>query len=106
MANFGRFGGMGNMQQMMKQAKQMQESMKKAQEELENSEVEGTAAGGIVTVKLSGKKKLLSINIKPEAVDPDDVEMLEDLIMAAFNEAFEKADELYAQKMGMFSGLL
>lgn len=108
MGNFGRFGGMGgmNMQQMMKQAKQMQESMKKAQEELENAEVEGAAAGGMVVVKLNGKKKLLSINIKLEAVDPDDVEMLEDLIMAAFNEAFEKADELYAQKMGMFSALL
>jgi DNA-binding YbaB/EbfC family protein len=108
MGNFGRFGGMGgmNMQQMMKQAKQMQESMKKAQEELENAEVEGAAAGGMVVVKLNGKKKLLSISIKPEAVDPDDVEMLEDLIMAAFNEAFDKADELYAQKMGMFGALL
>ncbi|HEY8390559.1 MAG TPA: YbaB/EbfC family nucleoid-associated protein [Clostridia bacterium] len=106
MGNFGRFGGMGNMQQMMKQAKQIQESMKKAQEELENSEVEATSGGGMVTVKLSGMKKLISITIKPEAVDPDDVEMLEDMITAAFNEAFEKAEELYAQKMGMFSGLL
>jgi DNA-binding YbaB/EbfC family protein len=106
MANFGRFGGMGNMQQMMKQAKQMQEKMKKAQEELENSEIETASGGGVVTVKLNGKKRLLSIQIKPEAVDPDDVEMLEDLIMAAFNEAFEKADELYAQKLGMLGGLI
>lgn len=107
MANFGRFGMGGmNMQQMMKQAQKLQESMKKAQEELENAEVEGTAGGGMVTVKINGKKKLLAIQIKPEAVDPDDVEMLEDLIMAAFNEAFDKADELYAQKMGMFGGLI
>ncbi|HEY8424337.1 MAG TPA: YbaB/EbfC family nucleoid-associated protein [Clostridia bacterium] len=107
MANFGRFGMGGmNMQQMMKQAQKLQESIKKAQEELENAEVEGTAGGGMVTVKINGKKKLLAIQIKPEAVDPDDVEMLEDLIMAAFNEAFDKADELYAQKMGMFGGLI
>ncbi|NLC16452.1 MAG: YbaB/EbfC family nucleoid-associated protein [Clostridiales bacterium] len=106
MANFGRFGGMGNMQQMMRQAKQMQEKMQKAQEEIENSEVEAASGGGAVIVKLNGKKRLLSIQIKPEAVDPDDVEMLEDLIMAAFNEAFDKADELYAQKMGMLGGLI
>ena len=105
MGNFGKFGGggMGNMQQMMKQAKLMQENMKKAQEELENTEVEASSGGGIVTVKLNGKKKLTEIKINPQAVDPDDVEMLEDLITAAFNEAY---DELYAEKMGMFSGLL
>jgi hypothetical protein len=108
MGNFGKFGGggMGNMQQMMKQAKLMQENMKKAQEELENTEVEASSGGGIVTVKLNGKKKLTEIKINPQAVDPDDVEMLEDLITAAFNEAYDKADELYAEKMGMFSGLL
>lgn len=110
MGNFGKFGGggggMGNIQQMMKQAKQMQDSMKKAQEELEASEIEATAGGGMVTVRLNGKKKILSIKIKSEAVDPEDVEMLEDLILAAFNEAFEKAEELYEQKMGMFSNLM
>lgn len=109
MGNFGKFGGgggMGNMQQMMKQAKLMQDNMKKAQEELEILEVEASSGGGMVTVKVNGKKKLTSIKIKPEAVDPDDVEMLEDLIIVAFNEAYEKAEELYAEKMGMFSGLL
>ena len=63
-------------------------------------------AAELLIVKLNGKKRLLSIQIKPEVVDPDDVEMLEDLIMAAFNEAFDKADELYAQKMGMLGGLI
>lgn len=93
MAKFNGFGGGMNMQQMMKQAQKMQADLQKAQEELENTEVEGSA-GGMVTVTMNGKKKLLSVSIKPEAVDPDDVEMLEDLLTAAFNDALEKAEEL------------
>ena len=98
-AKFGGFGGGGmNMQQMMKQAQKMQEQMAKAQEELEEAEVEGSASG-MVTVTMNGKKVLQSISIKPEAVDPDDVEMLEDLIVAAYNDAYEKACELEKEIM-------
>lgn len=100
----GGFGG-GNMQNLMKQAQKMQAEMQKAQEELEESEIKGTSGGGLVTVTLNGKKEFKGIVIKPEAVDPDDVEMLEDLIMAAVNDASEKADKLYAEKMGAFGAL-
>lgn len=90
------FGG-GNMQSLMAQAqrmqKQMQEKMEKAEEELNNAELTGSASG-MVTVVVDGHKNVKSISIKPEAVDPDDIEMLEDLLMASFNEAFAKADEL------------
>lgn len=111
MGNFGKFGGgggggMGGMQQMLKQAQKMQEQMKQAQEELETEEVEGTSGGGIVTVTMTGKKKVTKISIKPEAVDPEDVEMLEDLIIAALNDAFEQAEDLYEEKMGPFGGLV
>ncbi len=96
MARFGGYNGGGgmNMQQMMKQAQKLQEQMAQAQEELEQARVTGTAGGGMVTVTLSGSKRFISISIKPEAVDPDDVEMLEDLITAAANEAYAEADEL------------
>lgn len=96
MARFGGYNGGGgmNMQQMMKQAQKLQEQMAQAQEELEEARVTGTAGGGMVTVTLSGSKRFISISIKPEAVDPDDVEMLEDLITAAANEAYAEADEL------------
>ncbi len=102
---FGMGGGM-NMQAMMKQAQKLQEQMKQAQEEIKNTEVEGSA-GGMVTVTMTGDKRVTAVSIKPEAVDPDDVEMLEDLIAAAFNAATEKADELSASLMpagvgGMF----
>ena len=99
----GGFGGM-NMQQMMKQAQKMQDDMKRAQEELEEMEVTGTSGGGLVTVTMSGKKAFLGISIKPEAVDPDDIEMLEDLILAAYNDAAEKADELEAEIMPAGAG--
>lgn len=101
----GGFGGGNQMQALMQQAKKMQEQVAKAQEELEAAEIEGASGGGMVTVTLSGKKKLLSISIKPEAVDPDDVEMLEDLIVAAFNDADEKVDALTQEKMGPMGGL-
>lgn len=93
---YGRGGGGGgmNMQQMMKEAQKLQEQMAQAKEELENARVKGTAGGGAVTVTLSGSKRFISIEIKPEVVDPDDVEMLEDLITAAANEAYAEADEL------------
>lgn len=99
MAKFGGFGGGMNMQQMMKQAQKMQEQMAKAQEELSETEVQGTAGGGMVTVTINGKKAVQAVSIKPEAVDPDDVELLEDLIVAAFNDAYEKAEALEKEKM-------
>ena len=78
---------MNNMNQMMKQVKKMQEQMMKAQEELGTKTIEGTAGGGVVTVSINGHKKLLDIKIKPEAVDPEDVEMLQDLVLTAVNDA-------------------
>ena len=100
MARFNGFGGGGMiMQAMMKQAQKLQEQMAKAQEELEESEVEGTAGGELVTVTLNGKKRLLAVNIAPEAIDPDDIEMLEDLIIAAYNDAYEQAEELEKELM-------
>ena len=92
------------MQQMMKQVKKMQEQMVKAQEELANKTVEATAGGGAVTVVANGQKKVLSITIKPEAVDPDDVEMLQDLVLTAVNDAIAKAEELANQDMGKYTG--
>lgn len=88
----------------MKQAKKMQEQMMKAQEELATKAVEGSAGGGVVTVTMNGQKKVLNINIKPEAVDPEDVEMLQDLILTAVNDAMNKADELANKDMGKFTG--
>jgi hypothetical protein len=95
---------MKNMNQMMKQVKKMQEQMMKAQEELGNKTVEGTAGGGVVTVTANGHKKVLSIAIKPEAVDPDDIEMLQDLVVAAVNDALAKADEMAAADLSRFTG--
>jgi len=95
---------MKNMNQMMKQVKKMQAQMEKAQAELEEKEVEATAGGGVVKVRANGKKEILSIEIQPEAVDPDDVEMLQDLVTAAVNEALKQVDELVAQSMGKLTG--
>ncbi len=100
----GGFGGGNQMQQLMKQAQKMQEQMAKAQEELEEAEIVGESGGGLVQVVVNGKKTVSSITIKPEAVDPDDIEMLEDLIMAALNNAYEKAEEMHEEKMGAFGG--
>lgn len=94
-------GGMGNM---MKQFQQMQEKMQQMQQELENTEVEGTSGGGMVTVKANGKGDVVSIAIDPEVVDKDDVEMLQDLIVAAISQAREKAAELQADQMGGLTG--
>ena len=98
-------GGM-NLQQMMKQAQKMKEQMEEAQEELEDAELTGVSGGGLVTVTLNGKKELQSIKIKPGAIDPSEPEMLEDLITAAFNEASDKADDLYEEKMGPYANML
>ena len=107
MAKFGGFGGgMGNMQALMKQAQQMQQKMAEAQQQLEESEVKGTAGEGLVEITLSGKKQLLGVRIDPKAVDPDDVEMLEDLITAAYNDAAKQADELYEELMGLLAGMM
>lgn len=95
---------MQNMNQMMKQVKKMQQQMVKVQEELANKTVEGTAGGGVVTVTANGHKKITNIVIQPEAVDPEDVEMLQDLVLVAVNDALSKADELAAKDMGKFTG--
>jgi DNA-binding YbaB/EbfC family protein len=98
-----RGGGMGNMQNMMKQMQKMQKEMAKAQEELGQQKIEGTAGGGMVTVIVSGHKEVLDVQIKPEAVDPDDVEMLQDLVLAATNDALKKVEELTNNTMGQFT---
>ncbi len=105
MAGFkGGFGG-ASMQQMMRQAQQMQQKLKEAQEELEEMELEGSAGGDMVKVVCNGKKIISSVTIDPKCVDPDDVEMLEDLIVAAINDAYAQADEEYSEKMGPFEAL-
>ena len=91
--NFGGFGGGANMQQLMRQAQKMQQAMVEAQEKLDEAEYEASAGGGVVNVKVSGKREITSITIDPQVVDPDDVEMLQDLIMAAVNEALRKGEE-------------
>lgn len=96
-------GGMGNMQKMMKQMQKMQKEMAKAQEELGEKRIEGTAGGGMVTVIVTGHKEVVDVQIKEEVVDPDDVEMLQDLVLAATNDAMKKADELVNATMGQFT---
>lgn len=98
---YGGFGGGMNMNALMQQAKKMQEQMLKAQEELENAEVEGKAGGEMVKVIMNGKKEVKSIKLDRTAVDPDDVEMLEDLIIVAIKDAQAKAEELANNKMPM-----
>lgn len=97
------FGG-GNMNNLLKQAQMMQKKMQDMQEELEKKEFTATSGGGVVEAVANGKKELLSIKIKPEAVDPDDVEMLEDLILSAVNEAFKKAEAETAEEMKKITG--
>ena len=88
------------MQQLMKQAQKMQQQMVAAQEELAQAEVQGTAGGGLVTATVTGAGEVVSIKIKPEAVDPDDVESLEDLVVAALHDASRAAQDLSAERMG------
>jgi len=101
---FGGGGGMPNMGNLMKQAQKMQEDMAKAQEALEGMTVDATSGGGAVSVVVTGKKQIQEITIKPEVVDPDDIEMLQDLILAAVNEALRKADELNESEIGKVTG--
>lgn len=97
-------GGAPNMNQMLKQAQKMQEQMIKMQEELENKTYEASAGGGAVTVKISGKKELLEVNLSEAVVDPDDIEMLQDLIIAAVNEGLRKASESSENELGKLTG--
>ncbi len=93
-----------NMNQMMRQVQQMQEEMAKAQEQLKHETVEASAGGGMVTVKVSGELEILDLKIDPEAVDPEDVELLQDMVLAAVNEALRSAQELAASRIGAVTG--
>ena len=99
----GGFGG-GNINNLMKQAQKLQRDMEQAQKELEAKEFEASVGGGAVIVKVNGKKEVLAINIKEEVVDPDDVEMLEDLIMVAVNDAMKQVDEANSSSMARMTG--
>ena len=94
----------GNMQQLMRQAQKMQQQMVQMQQELDAREYEGTAGGGAVICKVSGKRQLLSLTIQPDAVDPDDVEMLQDMILAAVNDALGKGEETREAEMNKLGG--
>lgn len=102
----GKFGGMGgmNMQAMIKQAQKMQQDMLKAQEQIAEMETEATAGGGAVKAVVQGTNVLKTLEIKPEVVDPEDVEMLQDLVLAAVNEAFRLATEKSEQSMKSVTG--
>ncbi len=99
----GGFGGGNQMQQLMKQAQKMQEDIQRAQEELDSAELVGEAGGGTVKVTVNGKKVVKGVKFDASVVDPDDVEMLEDLFMAAYNAACEQADALTEEKMGPYN---
>ncbi|MFT8350424.1 YbaB/EbfC family nucleoid-associated protein [Clostridium saccharoperbutylacetonicum] len=99
----GGFGG-GNMNNLMKQAQKLQKQMEDMQKDIELKEFEASVGGGAVVVKINGKKEVTAINIKPEVVDPDDVEMLQDLVLSAVNEAIKKAEDETANKMGKLTG--
>ena len=94
-------GGMGNI---MKQAQQMQQKMLKMQEEMAERTVEASGGGGMVTVVANGRSEIISVKIEPQAVDPDDIEMLEDLVLAGVNEALRKAQEMMANEMTKLTG--
>lgn len=96
--------GMGNMGKIMKQAQEMQARMAEAQEQLAEKEVEASSGGGAVTVRMNGRQQILGIKIRPDAVDPEDVEMLEDLILAACTEARKEAEELAKTEMAKVTG--
>ncbi len=102
----GGFGGMGgmNMQSLMKQAQKMQKKMEEAQEALAEKTVETTSGGGAVKIVITGKRVIKSIKIDPEVIDPDDVEMLEDLILSSVNEAIRQADEMANSEMSKITG--
>lgn len=106
MAKRGGFPGMpgGNVNQMLKQAQKMQKEMQKAQEELATKEVEASVGGGAVVVRATGGKSIVSIKINPEVVDPEDVEMMEDLILTAVNQALDSAEEMMSSSMNKITG--
>ena len=103
-AKGGGFGG-NNMQSLMKQAQQMQQKLQEAQAELEDAQFVGSASGGLVEATVNGKKTVLSVKIQPQAADPDDVEMLEDLVLAAINDAYNKAQEKEDELMAPFAAM-
>lgn len=94
----------GNMNNLIKQAQKLQKQMEEMKEEIEKKTVEASSGGGAVTAVVTGKKEIVDIKIKPEVVDPDDVEMLQDLIIAAVNEALTKANEMMEQEMAKVTG--
>ena len=98
----GGFGGM-NINNLMKEAKKMQAEMQKSQQELATKEFDSTAGGGAISVRVTGEKVIKEIKIKPDVVDPDDVEMLEDLILTCVNEALRKVDSAQSQELGKFN---
>ncbi|AWI07518.1 MULTISPECIES: YbaB/EbfC family nucleoid-associated protein [Clostridium] len=100
---FPNFGG-GNMNNLMKQAQKLQKQMEDMQSDLKNKEFEATVGGGAVVAVANGKKEIIDIKIKPEVVDPDDVEMLQDLVLSACNEALKKAEEETASEMKKLTG--
>ncbi len=99
-------GGMGNMQKQMQQMQAMQRQMEELQNEIDQMETTATSGGGAVTVTVSGKKEIKNIEIKPEVVDPDDIEMLQDLILVAANEALRQMEEISQNEMGKLTGSL
>ena len=96
--------GGGSMNKMIKQAKQVQEQIIKMQEELKEREIETSAGGGAITVRVNGKQELIAIKISPEVVDPDDIEMLEDLVIAAVNEGIRQSQEMVSTEMAKITG--
>lgn len=102
----GGFPGMGgmNMNNLMKQAQKMQKQMQEKQEELAEKTLEMTSGGGAVKVVITGKKEIKELKLNPDVVDPDDVEMLEDLIISAVNEAIRQVEEMYNNEMGRMTG--
>lgn len=99
-------GGPQNMQAMLKQAQKMQEDMEALQADLDEREYDISAGGGVVGIKINGKKEIISINIEPEIVDPDDVETLSDILVAAVNEAIKRVEETNAAEMQKVTGSL
>ena len=103
-ANIPKGAGGGNMQAMLRQAQKMQEDMTNLQAELDEKEYEVSAGGGMVTVRINGKKEVLSIDIKPDIVDPDDIETLSDILVAAMNQAISKVETTNSEEMGKITG--
>ena len=97
-------GGPQNMQAMLRQAQKMQEDMAAKQEELDAREYDISAGGGVVSVKINGKKEILAIDLSPEIVDPDDIETLSDILVAAVNEAIKRVEDTNAEEMGKITG--